>query len=425
MGDKTTKGSRGYEYLMPFEDALELVLGGVSRKLGVERVSVEESLGRILREDVKARFNIPPFDKSAMDGYAIKAADTKGAGERRPSVLKVIEDVPAGKSPKKTVKKGQASRIMTGAPMPKGADAVVMVEYTERLDDAGEVRVFKGVKKGENAGRAGEDVKKGDAVLVSGTRIGPADMGMLAAMGRAGVRVSKKPKVAVISTGDEVQVPGRPLKKGQIYDANGYALTGLAALRGCEAKFLGIAGDRPGELKKKIIEAKNADVALLTGGVSVGDYDFVTGLLRSLGIKQIFYKLRIKPGKPTFAGKKGATIFFGLPGNPVSCMVCFELFVRPALDKMTGKNEVGMPRGRALMDVDFRTRPGRRKFIRASVKGDGPGLRVRPYQNQKSGVLSSMVEADVLIDVPDETRELKAGSTVDIWWLWEDRPWRS
>ncbi|HUT52805.1 MAG TPA: gephyrin-like molybdotransferase Glp [bacterium] len=419
------KEIRGQEKLMRYEDALSRVLGSVTRKLAVESVAVEQSLGRVLREDVRAGFNIPPFDKSAMDGYAVRARDTRGAAEDAPVTLRVIEDLPAGKSPRRKITAGHAARIMTGAPRPAGADAVVMVEQTERDDAAGAVRIFREVKPGENAGQAGEDVKKGALVLRSGSRIGPADMGMMAALGRARVKVSARPRVAVISTGDEVQVPGKKLGKGQIYDANGYSLTGLAALLHCDAKFLGIARDRAGELKKKIRAARGADVVALTGGVSMGDYDFVTGLLRSLTARQIFYKANIKPGKPTFAGIKGKQLFFGLPGNPVSCMVCFELFVRPALEKMAGRSAIGMPRGRAVLDVDLKLKPGRRKFIRAAVVGSGPELRVRPYFNQKSGVLSSMVESDVLLDIPGDSSSLAAGTQVELWWLWEDRAWRS
>lgn len=417
--------SRGKKKLMRYEDALSRVLTSVTWKLPPESVAVELSLGRVLREEVKASFHIPPFDKSAMDGYAVRARDTQGASEQRPAVLKVIEELPAGKNPRRKIEKGQAARIMTGAPLPAGADAVVMVESTERDDIAGAVRVFKGVTPGENAGQAGEDVKKGAVALRSGARIGPAEMGMLAALGRARVKVSRRPRVAVISTGDEVKVPGRKLGKGRIYDANGYSLTGLAARLGCDAEFLGIAPDRPGELRKKIMAARGADALVLTGGVSMGDYDFVTDLLRSLTAKEFFSKANIQPGKPTFAGQKGKQLFFGLPGNPVSCMVCFELFVRPALEKMAGKTALGMPRGLAVLDSDLKLKPGRRKFIRAAVAGPGPELRVRPYGNQKSGVLSSMMEADALIDVAEEISELKAGTVVEIRWLWEDRAWRS
>ncbi len=411
--------ARDLSKLIPYEKALQRVLTSVSWRLGAESAGLDEALFRVLREDVRAGIDIPGFDKSAMDGYAVKASDTAGASEQSPAVLEVVLDLPAGKSSKKGIEKGRAARIMTGAPMPPGADAVVMVEYTEMDDVSGAVRIFRGVKKGENAGKAGEDVKKGSVVLKGGSVIRPAHAGMIASLGRTRVKVSRRPRVAVISTGDEVQAPGRPRKAGQIYDANGYSLTALAREQECDAHYLGICRDRPEDLKRMMARAGKSDAVLLTGGVSVGDYDFVTGLLRSLGISEVFYKSFIQPGMPTFAGRRGRTMFFGLPGNPVSCMVCFELFARPALDRMTGKSQIGMPRGKAFMDVDFKVKPGRRKLLRASVIGSGPEIRVAPYRDQKSGVLSSMTGAHVLIDVPGETAYLEAGEPVDVWWLRE------
>ncbi len=402
--------------LRPFEDSLALVTESVSWQLTTELVAVKDALGRVLREEVKARFNVPPFDKSAMDGYAVRAADVKGAGPKSPVTLKVVADLPAGVNSNATLKKGQAARIMTGAPLPKGADAVVMVEYTERDDDAGAARIMVEVAKGKNTGQAGEDVKKGAVVLRPGVALGAAEMGMIASLGKTKVRVSKRPKMAVISTGDEVQTPGKPLAKGQIYDANGYALVGLGQSLGCEVKFMGNVRDQPALLKKKIAAAKDADLVALTGGVSVGDYDFVVDLLLDAGVKEVFYKSRIKPGKPTFCGKKGKRLFFGLPGNPVSAMVCFQLYARPAIELMTGANEVGMRHGSAILDADVKTKPGRRKFLRAITVGDGPEVRVRPYPNQKSGVLSSMIDSDALIVVPGQATRVKAGTVVEVYW---------
>ncbi len=402
--------------LMPFEEALGRVLAGIEWTLPTEKVKVKDALDRVMRESAKAGVNIPPFNKSAMDGYAVKAADVAGASEKTPVRLEVMDEIPAGRRPEKTVKKGQAARIMTGAPLPKGADAVVMVEYTER-GGPGEVLIKIEVDKGKNTGRVGEDVKKGEVVLESGSVIGPPQMGMLAALGMTEIKVSRRPKVAVISTGDEVTTPGKPLRPGSIYDANGYSLIGLAKGRGCDARFLGNVKDRPEALMKKLGQAEFADIVLMTGGVSVGDFDFVTGLLRSVGIRELFYKAFIQPGKPTFCGAKDKRLYFGLPGNPVSAMVCHELYVRPALDKMLGKTNWGMKRGKAVLDADLKVRPGRRKFIRASVAGRGPDVRVRPYKNQKSGILSSMIEADLLIDVPGATSFLESETVVDVWWL--------
>ncbi len=404
--------------LMPYEEALEKVLKAASWKIPAEEVAVKSSWGRVLREDVKAGFDIPPFDKSAMDGYAVLSKDTKGASSEGPVTLKVLTDLPAGKTTKRKVGLGEAVRIMTGAPLPAGADAVVKVEDTGSSSDT--VDIKREVRPGDNSGKAGEDVACGKVVLSKGTRITPAVMGMMAAVGKPKVTVTRRPAVSIISTGNEVQVPGRPLKEGAIYDANGYSLTGLCKEQGCRAEFLGIARDRPAALKKKLERAKDADLILLSGGVSVGDYDFVIDLLVDQGFKEVFYKASIKPGKPTFAGVRGKQLVFGLPGNPVSAMVCFELFVLPALDKMSGRESCGMKKGKAVLANAVSTKAGRRKFLRARAVSSGPVISVEAFPDQKSGVLSSMLAADVLIDVPGEATVLEKGTEVDVWWPRED-----
>ena len=416
MEMKKMKPSSGPAGLLPYEDAISRLFAAVTWRLPAEIVPVTAALGRVLAEEVKAGLDIPRFAKATMDGYAVRAADVKGAGAGAPVELKVVEDLPAGKMARKKLASGQAARIMTGAPIPAGADAVVMVEQTERDDAARAVWIFSAVGPGDNVGPAGEDVKKGAVVLGRGTRVGPAEMGMLAALGKATVRVSRRPRVAVLSTGDEVQAPGKPLRSGQIYDANGYSLLGLAQEQGCDAVLLGIAPDRPAALRKKLTAAR-ADLVLMTGGVSVGDYDFAAGLLAELGVREIFYKVAIQPGMPTFAGAKGRCLFYGLPGNPVSAMVCFHLFVRPALNLLTGDLAIGMKQGRAILAADIKVKPGRRKFLRARSIASGPHLRVFPYPNQKSGVLSSMLSTDLLIEVPGEADKIGAGSEVNIYWL--------
>jgi len=360
-----------------------------------------------------------------MDGYAVRAVDTAGASESSPVPLAVIEDLPAGKSPGRPLKPGQAARIMTGAPLPRGADAVVMVEWTEQGPGPGRVRIMKAAGAGDNIAPAGEDVKKGEVVLPRGTRLGPAELGMAAALGRSRLKVFRRPRVAVISTGNEVQTPGRRLKPGMIYDANGYSLTALARRHGCEARFMGIARDREDELIKKLKQCPTADVVFLTGGVSVGDYDLALDALKAHGVRRVFYKVRIQPGLPTFCGKKNRQLFFGLPGNPVSAMVCFELFARPVLEKITGGSGAGMPRAKAVMAAEAKIRPGRRKFLRARIVGPGPELKVALFRTQKSGVLSSMMDCDVLVDVPGECALLKAGQEVEVLRVWEERTWRS
>ncbi len=400
--------------MISVEEAVRKLLSGV-KPLKAEEIPVLRSLGRVLREDIRSPFAIPPFTKSAMDGYAVRSVDVKEASGESPVLLHVLEDVPAGKVSKHRLKKGTATRIMTGAPVPSGADAVVMVEDTERTE-AG-VRIRKNVPRGSHVAAAGEDVRKGQRVLQPGCLIRPAEMGMIAATGRNRVKVGIRPRVAVLSTGSEVTAPGRELKPGRIYDANGFSLTGLAQSRGAEARFLGIAPDKKGVLEKKVLGARDADVLILSGGVSVGDYDLVQELLLGMGVKRLFWKVRIKPGKPVFAGMMGNRFLLGLPGNPVSCMVTFELFVRPLLDRLLGKKKVGARRGRARIIEGARFKPGRRKFLRGRVHEKDGHAYVRLHNDQESGVLRSMVESDVLVEVGEEVERVHAGSLVDILYL--------
>ena len=362
--------------MISVEEATRKLLAKV-KPLKAEEVPVLKSLGRVLREDIKSPFPIPQFNKSAMDGYAVRSVDVEGASEGCPMELKVLEDVPAGMVGKHRLGKGTATRIMTGAPVPLGADAVVMVEYTKRTGDG--VRILKSVSKGTHIAPAGEDVKKGQRVLQAGTVIRSAEMGMIAATGRNKVKVGTRPRVAVLSTGSEVVAPGKKRKSGQIFDSNGYSLTGLATARGATARFLGIAPDRKGALERKIERAVDFDVLLLSGGVSVGDYDLVQDILLGLGTKRIFWKVRMKPGKPSFAGIQGKRFILGLPGNPVSCMVTFELLVRPLLDVMLGRKEAGLRRGRACLTVGMRLKPERRKFLRGRVQEMDGRLFVQLY----------------------------------------------
>jgi molybdopterin molybdotransferase len=254
-------------------------------------------------------------------------------------------------------------------------------------------------------------------VLAAGTVIGAAEMGMIASTGRGEVAVSMRPRVRVISTGNEILRPGAALKPGHIYDANGYSLTGLATKWGADARFLGIARDSESALGRKIARAADAHLVVLSGGVSVGDYDLVCDILLGLGIERIFHGVRIKPGMPTFAGMQGERMVLGLPGLPVSCMVTFMLFAGPVIDTMLGRKESGVRRGRARLTTPLRLKPDRRKFLRGILRESDGRLTVDPFHSQQSGVLKSMVVADVLIDAPEGATELEAGSLVDIVYL--------
>ena len=404
--------------MIEYKDALTLVLSA-ARTLPAETVPLARALGRTLARDVKAREAIPPFTKATMDGYAVRAADTRpeaeaGAAPGRPSpvALTVVEDLPAGRLSRRPLGPGQAARIMTGAPLPGGADAVVMVEDTEKSDRG--VVIRRAVRPGDNIGLAGEDLEKGQTALEKGAVIGPAEIGMLAAAGLARVPVVRRPRIAVIATGDEIVEPGRPLRRGRIRNANGPALTALADRAGAETRYLGIARDRSASLTAKLGRARGADILVLSGGVSVGDHDLVKEELERAGVRPVFWRVRIKPGKPVFFGRRGRQLVFGLPGNPTSAMVTFLLFVAPAVERMLGRPDP-MPRtARAVLAGEIAVKPGRTQFLRGLAVGRGPLLEVAPYDDQKSGVLRSMVRSRLLIVVPADVARLERGCEVEV-----------
>jgi len=401
------RGTDGIEY----EEARRLVLAAAA-KLPSEYVRLDAALGRSLAGEVRAREDIPPFTKATMDGYAVRAEDTRAAERSRAVELDVIEDLRAGRVSPTAVGPGRAVRIMTGAPLPKGADAVVMVEDTER--SGGRVKVGRPVRAGDNIGLAGEDLKKGEIVLEQGVVIGPAATGLLASVGLPRVRVVRRPKLAVIATGDEIVEPGESIAPGQIRNSNGPALTAMARRAGAEARYLGIARDRSSSLRAKLARAKGADILVLSGGVSVGDYDLVREELGSFGVRPVFWRVRIKPGKPVFFGRRGRQIVFGLPGNPTSALVTFLLFVQPAIERMLGRPDPGPRRGRAVLAEDIVLKPGRTQFLRAVLDSEGPGLKTAPYPDQRSGVLRSMARSRVLIVVPADVSRVEKGRDVEI-----------
>ena len=399
--------------MIDYADARALVLAA-AKALSAEPVPLAQALGRTLARDVRAREDIPPFTKATMDGYAVRAADTRRPGSQAAEAveLEVLEDLPAGRPSRRTVDPGQAVRIMTGAPLPAGADAVVMVEDTETSGST--VKVRREVRPGDNIGLAGEDLKKDEVALERGTVIGPAETGMLAAAGLARVPVTRRPELAVIATGDEIVEPGERKRRSQIRNSNGPALTAMAVEAGAAAAYLGIARDRKASLAGKLARAKGADVLVLSGGVSVGDYDLVKDELRAAGVRPVFWQVRIKPGKPVFFGMRGRQLVFGLPGNPTSAMVTFLLFVRPAVENMLGRKVPGPKAGRAVLAGDITLKPGRTQFLRGVLTDGGPVLKVAAYGDQRSGVLRSVVRSRVLIVVPAEARHIEAGREVEI-----------
>ncbi len=399
--------------MLPVEEAIEIILGEI-KPLGTEQVGVLEAADRVIAKDVLARRANPPWDNSAMDGYALIAADVVSATDENPVKLKVIYDLPAGTFPHAPVKSGEAVRIMTGAPVPDGADAVVMVERTEKLDESKEVLIKTAPHTGANIRFNGEDFKIGQRVISAGSLIRPAEILMLAAVGQPEVTVYKRPVVAVLSTGDElVDIDKRP-DKGQITNSNGYALAALAKSAGCTVRFLGIAGDTRESLTEKLTEAIEADAIITSGGVSVGDYDLVKDVLLELGSTMRFWKVALKPGKPLAFGVISSRPAFGLPGNPVSSMVAFEQFVRPALLKMAGRRAIFSTTLRARITEGVQIRPGRMNFLRAVLKVKSDGYVVTPLKGQSSGAITTMVNANSYIIAPPDSSGFGTGETVRV-----------
>lgn len=398
--------------MLPVKEAIDIILAEI-KVLGLETIDVLSSPGRVLAEEIRAGWSNPPWDNSAMDGYALRAGDVEGASPEDPITLKVIYDLPAGSFPEAPAGEGEAVRIMTGAPVPDGADAVVMVEKTERGED-GTVLIKAEARPGDNIRRCGEDFSKGDIVIRAGSLIRPAEVLMLAAVGRPRVEVYKKPVVAVISTGDELVDIGTVPEKGKITNSNGYALAALVKSAGCTPLQLGIARDNRDSLLEKLGEAKEADCIITSGGVSVGDYDLVKDVLGEMGSTMKFWKVALKPGKPLAFGVIAGKPAFGLPGNPVSSMVAFDQFVRPALLKMSGRKEIFLRTFRARLTQEITIKPGRMTFLRAMLKVEDDGFSVTPLPRQGSGVISTMVEANSYIVVPVDVSVMKSGDVVGV-----------
>jgi len=398
--------------LTPLKEAQKTVLEA-TQTLGLEKVGLLEAMGRVLGEDIIASRDNPPWDNSAMDGFAVRWEDIKQEHAiTKPVELKVIEDVLAGKVATKTVGPGQAIRIMTGAPVPKGATTVVKVEETEPVGDT--VRIFKEVERGGNIRLQGEDVKKGDCIIAKGTPIRPAEAGMLAILAKSFVLVYQKPRVAVLSTGDELADLDERFDEDKIINSNSYGIAAAVQEAGGIPILLGIARDQPAALKEKIAHGLNADVLVLSGGVSLGESDFTKAVFKDLGAEMNFWKLAIRPGQPLVFGKIQGKLAFGLPGNSVSSMVTFEQLVRPAVLKMGGHRSYGRPVVKAVFQEKFSKRNDRRHFLRGILTREDGVLKVRTTGDQGSGILTSMVKANCLIDVPEEVERLTPGDTITV-----------
>ena len=394
-------------------DHLSDILAAV-KPLNALDLQLLDAHGCVLAEDVVAPWPLPQFDNSAMDGYAVVSDDVAGATEDEPVRLPVVADIPAGDHDIHTVGSGFAARIMTGAPLPRGADTVVPVEWT----DAGvaNVQIKRASKPGQHLRRAGEDVSSGDVVLRTGTFLGAAQVGLLAAVGKDRVRVRPRPRVVVLSTGAELVEPGLPLATGQITDSNSYTLTSAAREAGAVAYRVGIVGDDPRRLLDTIEDQLiRADVVVTSGGVSAGAYDVVKQVLSELGTVT-FDKVAMQPGMPQGFGTVGEekVPIFTLPGNPVSAFVSFEVFVRPAIRKMLGVARLHRPSVRAVLQTTLRSPEGKRQFARARLQtaNDGSYL-VTPMDGQGSHLVSDLAYANALVVVPEHVTEIPAGQVAD------------
>ncbi len=384
--------------LIPIDKAIERLLPTLTPVQDNECIAAADALGRVLAQDIVAAIAVPPWDNSAMDGYAVRADDVADV----PATLRVSQRITAGTSGD-PLQKGTAARIFTGAPLPSGADAVVMQENTEAGADT--VTVLQSVVAGENLRKAGEDVEQGQRLLASGHRLRPQDLGVLASVGITEIEVKRRLRVALMTTGDELVTPGSELQPGQIYNSNFYALAALLKNLGAEVTELGIVADSFESTCQELGRAATSvDCIISTGGVSVGEEDHVRAAVESLGQLDL-WKLAIKPGKPFASGKVGETQFFGLPGNPVSAFVTFILLVRPMLLTMLGCVNP-FPRWLAVESAaDLQKSGERQEYIRVSlVAGDEGAMRAEPFSSQSSGVGSSLSLADGLAIIPPHTR---------------------
>jgi len=394
---------------LPVEQARQRILDALAPTGTAARVPLRDALDRVLAADVCAPHDVPSSTNSAMDGYAVRSADVAEAGVELNLAGRALAGHPYGGS----VEPGTCVQIMTGAPLPSGADAVVMQEQTERRGDT--VRVLAAARPGQNVRHAGEDLARGQVALSAGTRLRPAELGVLASLGCAEVSVHRPVRVAFFSTGDELRSLGEPLGRGEIYDSNRYTLFGMLRRLGAEVLDMGVVRDRPEALREAFTSAAEmADAVITSGGVSVGEADFVRRILGDLG--QVgFWKIAMKPGRPFAFGRLGRAAFFGLPGNPVAVMVTFYQFVQPALLRLAGVRAVEPLTVPAVAIDRLRKKPGRTEFVRGVLRREADGrLAVRSAGQQGSGILSSMSRADCFVVLPHDGGTVEPGDVVTV-----------
>ncbi len=376
---------------------------------GTETISLLASLGRVLAQDVTSNRDHPPYDISAMDGFAVRAADLNDA----PATLAVVADIRAGDLPQLTLQAGQCARIMTGAKIPAGADTVIRVEDTQEAA-AGTVQINVSPKPGTDIRRQGENLQQDAVVLTSGTEITPGVLGILAMVKCAEVTVQRRPRVAILSSGDELEGLHEPFDADKIPDANSYALMAQVQALGIEPVLLGIARDDPEELREKLQQGLQYDVLLVSGGTSVGVHDFVRPTLEELGVQMHFWRVQMRPGHPSAFGTLAGSNIFCLPGNPVSSMVCFEQLVAPALRKMMGHARLFRRTLSVRLTQSLKHRPGNVEFVRVTLSRDTDGYLATPTGSQSSGVLLSMARADALLIIPSASSGLSVGDQATV-----------
>jgi molybdopterin molybdotransferase len=390
--------------LLNVDAARRMIVERVTPVAGIERVPLRQALGRILAEDIAAPIAVPGYDNSAVDGYAVRFDDLS---PDRPTTLHCIDRVAAGHDPSAALTAGAATRIFTGALLPDGADVVIMQEDCERDGDT--VIIRPGIKRGANTRKAGEDVPLGTKALAAGKRIGPAETGLLAALGFVEVPVRRKLTVALLSTGDEVREPGELLRRGQIHDANRYILAGLLERLGVDVSDRGIVRDEPALLSEALHRAAHeSDLIITSGGVSTGEEDHVRAAIANHG-SLYFWRLAIKPGRPVAMGQIGSTPLAGLPGNPVAALLTFTLVARPMIEALGAATPHVARRFRVTSDFAYRKKTGRREYVRASLDGN----RVRRFPKEGAGMITSLTETDGLVELPEDMTRLEPGTEVD------------
>lgn len=404
------------KFNITLEEAQRLVLERC-QTIETERINLIDALGRVLGRDVRAEENVPPFARSPYDGYAFRAEDTTGATDTNPVTLEVIEEVPAGYAPLKKVAIGQAVKILTGAPIPEGADAVT--KYEETGINGAYVEIYTSFKSGENIVPAGEDVAIDSVIAYKGTVVSPPIIGLMSALGISEVEVHKCPRIAIISTGDELLDISEPLSPGKIRNSNAYTLAAYCKELGTAPVIMGSVKDKTEEVAQFIEQGlKEADMVITTGGVSVGDYDVVGDAVKAVGAETLFWKIEIKPGSPSLAAIKDGKLILALSGSPAAAMVIYQLLGILFIKKLAGWSQVFHPQIKVILKKDFRKASPRRRFLRGRlVVEDGIAYVETIGGGQGNGVLRSLIGCDILAEIPEGSGPLKAGEKLTAYWL--------